>query len=232
MNISPTQVIDILLFAVLLVSVVKGYKEGFFTSLIRLTGNIGSLFAGLWVSNNYAPVLFEKFLRGPLTERAFNYLTKLSRNIDIKTAISGVLGNFPPQFLSTVLEKTEDALAVIITPDMNSAVLLVDEFLAPVVTSVISVVLFIVTAIAVKIICNILAVMFKAVNKVPVLGTANKLAGLITGVVTGGINIIFLSFILSIIVIVTGDSISFLNTETVSKSRILSLTGMVNPFLG
>ncbi len=230
MNIQPVMVIDGILITVLLFGAFNGYKDGFFTSLMRLFGGIGSLVRGLWVSNKYSVHIFDSFLREPLTERAFNYLSDIGQNIDIKTAISAVLGNFPQDFLTVILKKTEEAMAAIVTPDMDSAVMLVDRFLAPVVTSAISILLFVLTAIIVKIICNTLAKMFKAINKVPVLGTANRLAGLGTGVVTGGINIILLSFILSIIVIVTGDSITFLNTEILRQSHILAITGMINPF--
>ncbi len=231
MNITPQLVIDGLLVVVIVMAAIRGYKDGFFTSVIHLLGNIGSLLGGLWVRNNYSDFIFDKFLRRPLTERSYNYLIQTARNIDIATAMENVIGKFPKDFADILLSKAETTLSRILTPDMDSAVLLVDTILAPVITAVVSVVLFILTFIAIRLVCRLFAWLFKAINSVPLLGTANKIAGLFAGILTGGINIILLSFILSIIVIVTGDNITFLNSQILSQSKILAFTGMVNPFL-
>jgi len=228
---NPSMIMDGILLLVLLVSAVRAYNDGFFTAVIRLCGTLGSLFAGFYVADNYAAVIFKDYLRDSFIQRSFNYLQQTSRNIDIKTAISSVIGNWPQDFLDTVLHKAEELLAQVINPDMESAVYLVDEFIAPVVVAVISALLFIVCFTAVKVICGMLAKMFRSVNKVPVLGFANRLAGFVAGIAIGGVNIILLSFLFSIIVIITGDSLSFLNAEIISRSRILAMTGVVNPFL-
>ena len=129
------------------------------------------------------------------------------------------------------MQKTQDSLSVLLSPDMDSAVFLVDQFIAPIVVACISVVIFIVLFIAIRVVCALLAKMFKTVNKVPILGFANRLAGGLSGFVIGGVNIILLSFLFSIIVIITGDSLSWLNSQVISQSQILALTGIINPFL-
>ncbi len=231
MNITPQLVIDGLLIVVIITAAIRGYKDGFFTSVINLLGNVGSLLGGLWVRNNYSDYIFDKFLRRPLTERSYNYLLQTAQNIDIGTAMENVIGKFPKDFAHILLSKAETTLSRMLTPDMDSAVLLVDTIIAPVITAVVSVLLFILTFIAIRMVCRLFAWLFKAINSVPLLGTANQFAGFFAGLLTGGINIILLSFILSIIVIVTGDNISFLNSQILSRSKILAFTGMVNPFL-
>ena len=228
---NPSTIIDIGLVVVLLISVVRAYIDGFFTSVIRLIGNLGSLFGAWYVASTYSQSIFDSLLRNSLITRSYSYLQQTARNIDIETALSSVIGKWPQEFVNTILQKTQDSLSVLLSPDMDSAVFLVDQFIAPIVVACISVVIFIVLFIAIRVVCALLAKMFKTVNKVPILGFANRLAGGLSGFVIGGVNIILLSFLFSIIVIITGDSLSWLNSQVISQSQILALTGIINPFL-
>jgi len=228
---NPSTIIDIGLVVVLLISVVRAYIDGFFTSVIRLIGNLGSLFGAWYVASTYSQPIFDSLLRNSLITRSYSYLQQTARNIDIETALSSVIGKWPQEFVNTILQKTQDSLSVLLSPDMDSAVFLVDQFIAPIVVACISVVIFIVLFIAIRVVCALLAKMFKTVNKVPILGFANRLAGGLSGFVIGGVNIILLSFLFSIIVIITGDSLSWLNSRVISQSQILALTGIINPFL-
>ena len=228
---NPSTIIDIGLVVVLLISVVRAYIDGFFTSVIRLIGNLGSLFGAWYVASTYSQPIFDSLLRNSLITRSYSYLQQTARNIDIETALSSVIGKWPQEFVNTILQKTQDSLSALLSPDMDSAVFLVDQFIAPIVVACISVVIFIVLFIAIRVVCALLAKMFKTVNKVPILGFANRLAGGLSGFVIGGVNIILLSFLFSIIVIITGDSLSWLNSQVISQSQILALTGIINPFL-
>lgn len=228
---NPSTIIDIGLVVVLLISVVRAYIDGFFTSVIRLIGNLGSLFGAWYVASTYSQPVFDSLLRNSLITRSYSYLQQTARNIDIETALSSVIGKWPQEFVNTILQKTQDSLSVLLSPDMDSAVFLVDQFIAPIVVACISVIVFIVLFIAIRVVCALLAKMFKTVNKVPILGFANRLAGGLSGFVIGGVNIILLSFLFSIIVIITGDGLSWLNSQVISQSQILALTGIINPFL-
>ena len=137
----------------------------------------------------------------------------------------------PNDVAAEILQKTQDSLSVLLTPTNESAVYLVDEFIAPIVVACISVIIFILCFIAIRVVCGVLAKMFKTINKVPVLGFANRLAGGAAGIIIGGVNIILLSFLFSIIVIITGDGITWLNSQVIAGSQILALTGVINPFL-
>ena len=228
---NPSTVIDIVLSVVIIISIIRAFADGLFTAVIRLIGSLGSLFGAWYVASNYAQPLFDKLLRNILITRSYSYLEQTAQNIDIETALAQVIGKWPQEFVKTTLQKTRDSLTVLLTPTTESAVYLVDEFIAPIVVACISVVLFILCFVAIRIVCTALAKLFKNINKVPVLGFANRLAGGAAGIVIGGVNIILLSFLFSIIVIITGDSISWLNSQAISGSRILALTGAINPFL-
>ena len=228
---NPSTIIDIILLVVILISVIRGFIDGLFTSVINLAGSIGSYIGGWYVSTNYSQLVFDKLARDILVTRSYSYLEKTARNIDVKTALTQVLGKLPQEYVDAILEKTEIELSAMLTPTTESAVYLVDQFIAPIVVTCISIVIFILCYLAIRLVCSVLAKIFKSLNKVPVLGFANRMAGGVAGVVIGGINIILLSFLFSIIVMTTGDGISWLNSHVISGSYILALTGAINPFL-
>lgn len=230
-QIAPEMIIDGLLLIVLFISATKAYKNGFFASIIDLVGNIGSLIVAWYVSSTYSQHIFDTFLRNSLVTRSYNYLVQTAENIDIETALNSIIGKWPQEFVNAVLSKTEESLSVILTPTQESAVQLVDSFIGPIVVACISVVVFIICFFVLRLVCRVLSKILKGINSVPLLGTANKLAGFAAGIVIGGVNIILLSFLLSIIVIITGDNLSWLNSEIIAQSKILALTGMINPFL-
>ncbi|MBQ3008540.1 MAG: CvpA family protein, partial [Oscillospiraceae bacterium] len=54
MNNNPALIIDGLLLLIIVIGAIQGYRDGFFTSVIRLIGTAGSFFAALFVSDNYS----------------------------------------------------------------------------------------------------------------------------------------------------------------------------------
>ena len=230
-NITPEIILDGFLILVLFIDAIVAYRNGFITSVIDLIGNIGSLIVAWYISGTYSQQIFDMFFRDSLITRSYNYLVEAAQNIDIETALNSIIGKLPQEFVNTIFEKTEESLSGVIAPTQESAVYLVDTFIAPIVVACISVVVFLVCFALFKVVCRMLAKIFKGVNKLPLLGTANKLAGFLVGVIIGGVNIILLSFLLSIIVIITEDSLSWMNSTIIAQSKILALTGMINPFL-
>ena len=228
---NPSTIIDTILVAVVLISIIRAYIDGLFTAVIRLIGSLGSFYGAWYVSSTYSQMVFDKILRNALITRSYSYLEQTAQSIDIETALAQVIGRWPQEFVDTILQKTQNSLSVLLTPTNESAVYLVDEFIAPIVVACISVIIFILCFIAIRFVCGVLAKMFKTLNKVPVLGFANRMAGGVAGIIIGGVNIILLSFLFSIIVIITGDSITWLNSQVIAGSQILALTGVINPFL-
>lgn len=231
---SYSVIVDIILVGIILSCVLRAYGDGFFTSAVKLAGSVGSLFAAWYVASNYAQMVFDKILRDVFISRSSAYLQKLAQNVDVKTAITNIIGQWPNDFLNTLFEKfsiNTDSLATILTPTAESAVYLVDRIIAPVVIVVLQMVMYILCYIAVRCVCNVMASVFKVINKVPLLGTANKLAGGVAGIAIAGVNIIILSSLLSIIVVLSGNGFEWLNTEVIEGSKILAITMPFNPFL-
>ncbi|MEG2192662.1 MAG: hypothetical protein RRX95_05215 [Oscillospiraceae bacterium] len=133
--------------------------------------------------------------------------------------------------MENIIGPTVNGAHTALSPTMDSAAYLVENFLGPMVIAIISVLIFTISLGIIQIIAGFLAKVFKGLNHIPVLGFANRLAGFAAGVAIGGVNIILLSFLLSIIVIITGNSLGFLNNDVLMQSKILALTTGINPFL-
>ena len=115
---------------------------------------------------------------------------------------------------------------------METAEKIVDVIVGPAVTVIIMLVIFAITVTVCTIVASLLAKLFKVINKIPVLGFANRMGGFVVGALTGIIYVILISCLLSIIAIITENSLTFLNIEVLNQSKILSLTGLINPFIG
>ena len=97
---------------------------------------------------------------------------------------------------------------------------------------IITVVIFAVLCSVCSLLASLLAKVLKTINKIPVIGFANRLGGFAVGVFAGVVNVIIISCVLSIIAIITKNSLPAINMEVLGQSQILSLTSIINPFMG
>ena len=230
------QIIDFILLVIVFLCAVKGFKNGFFTALVNLIGSIVSLILAWIVSNRYSGIIFENLLREKVIDSTYKYIQDSANNLDIRSLleniISGLPENFMDKFIDSIVVKAENIMAELATPSMEVAVNIVDTIIAPAVTVVIGIVIFCIVFTVCNIIAGLLSKLFRAINAIPVVGFANRLAGFGIGLCTGAINVFLISCLLSIIAIITQNSLSFLNIEVLAQSKILAMTQSINPFMG
>lgn len=230
------QIIDFILLVIVFLCAVKGFKNGFFTALVNLIGSIVSLILAWIVSNRYSGIIFENLLREKVIDSTYKYIQDSANNLDIRSLleniISGLPENFMDKFIDSIVVKAENIMAELATPSMEVAVNIVDTIIAPAVTVVIGIVIFCIVFTVCNIIAGLLSKLFRAINAIPVVGFANRIAGFGIGLCTGAINVFLISCLLSIIAIITQNSLSFLNIEVLAQSKILAMTQSINPFMG
>lgn len=230
------QIIDFILLVIVFLCAVKGFKNGFFTALVNLIGSIVSLILAWIVSNRYSGIIFENLLREKVIDSTYKYIQDSTNNLDIRSLleniISGLPENFMDKFIDSIVVKAENIMAELATPSMEVAVNIVDTIIAPAVTVVIGIVIFCIVFTVCNIIAGLLSKLFRAINAIPVVGFANRIAGFGIGLCTGAINVFLISCLLSIIAIITQNSMSFLNIEVLAQSKILAMTQSINPFMG
>lgn len=226
------QIIDIILLVIILISAVKCFMNGFATSVVNLVGNIAGLVAAWFVSKRWSPIIFDNMFRENMVEKTFTYIQDKSRMIDVQELLQEFTGALPESFMQEFTAKAEETISQITTPSMEVAQTIVDTLLAPAVTVIIAMVIFAITCTLCNIVAGLLSKAFRAINHIPVIGFANRMGGFAVGLVTGMIYVILISCVLSIITIITENSLTFLNIEVLNQSKILSVTGLVNPFIG
>jgi len=226
------QIIDIVLLAVILISAIKCFTDGFATSVVKLVGNIAGLVAAWFVSKRWAPMIFENMFRENMVEKTYTYIQDTSKVLNVQELLIEFTGELPAALMQEFVAKAEELLAQTITPTMEMAQQIVDTIVGPAVTVIITLVIFAMAVAVFSIVATLLAKAFKAINRIPVIGFANRLGGFAVGAVTGIIYVILISCVLSIIAIITENSLTFLNMEVLNQSKILSLTGLINPFIG
>lgn len=226
------QIIDIILLVIILISAIKCFIDGFATSVVKLIGNIAGLVAAWFVSKRWAPIIFENMFREKIVEKTYKYIQDGTRALNVQELLEEFTGSLPADFISEFTAKAEEIAAQITQPTMETAEKIVDAIVGPAVTVIIMLVIFAITVGVCSVVASLLAKLFKTINKIPVLGFANRLGGFAVGALTGVVYVMLISCVLSIIAVITENSLAFINMEVINQSKILSLTGLVNPFIG
>ena len=226
------QIMDIILLVIILVTAIRSFCNGFFAAVVDLIGNIVGLIASWILANRWAPVIFEKFFRERIINKIYTYISESSNMLDIQSIVEQFTGSLPASFMQEFTEKAETLLLSAKEPTVTMAQNIADTVIGPILTTVITIVLFAVMCSVFSLLASLLAKALKAINHIPVVGFANRLGGFAVGVFAGVINVIIISCVLSFIAVITQNSLSFINMEVLTQSRLLSLTSIINPFMG
>ncbi|MBR2028141.1 MAG: hypothetical protein IKA10_03995 [Oscillospiraceae bacterium] len=231
-QLSVPQIIDIILLAVIFITAVRSFANGFFAAVVDLIGNIVGLIAAWILANRWAPVIFGNFFRERIINKTYAYISESADKIDVQSVIEQFTGGLPAEFMQEFVTKAESLLLGVKEPTIELAQSITDTVVGPVITTVITIVLFAAMCSVFSLLASLLAKALKAINHIPVIGFANRLGGFAVGVFAGIINVIIISCILSFIAVITQNSLSFINMEVLIQSRLLSMTSIINPFMG
>ncbi len=95
-----------------------------------------------------------------------------------------------------------------------------NEIVRPIIEFALKIVLFLILLFILRLVINPVSNLFKFVNKIPIIGSLNVLLGAILGAVEGLITVYGLALLIKLIVNVSGDSLIFLNTDTIELTYI------------
>ena len=232
LDLTVPQIIDIIMLVIILITAIKAFINGFFAAVVDLVGNIVGLIASWILANRWAPMLYEKFFQERIVGKIYSYIQNSANNIDLQSLVQNFTGNLPLEFLQKYITNTEALAINIKEPTMEVATAIAQTIVGPLVTIIITVVIFAVLCSVCSLLASLLAKVLKTINKIPVIGFANRLGGFAVGVFAGVVNVIIISCVLSIIAIITKNSLPAINMEVLGQSQILSLTSIINPFMG
>lgn len=216
-------VIDILLIVIFALLVFRGWRRGFMKSVLSLGRLILSLIITVLFGSAFAAWLDAKFVNPPIFDAVFKKFSEIAAEVTA-TAEGGVdalVEKIPEAFRGYLDLETLDPSA-----EINALVEQWSHTVADGISKVIATVLgYILLFIISFIVLTVAIFIISKVAKLPFIKTADKLLGLVVGIASGAIAVIFLSVVLSAILGVLGQG------ELVEGSFMLRLFSGIKDLL-
>ncbi len=218
--------IDALVLVVIVATIFSYIKRGFVSSLVNIVGNLGSLLLALFLSTRLAPVIFDAFLKDMLVENTTEAITS-GGAAAADGLLSGFLSIFPDAFTNSLMQTYSTAIS---TNAGQSAELIVNDVMAPVVTPIVSLVLFLIIFIVLKIIFFLIEKSMRGINRIPLVGGANRALGAVLGIVGGLINSVLVLCLFWALLAISGGNLPEFTQADMAKSIAFGIFTEFNPF--
>ena len=220
MNYSITGLLyDILFIVVLMLAASSGWRRGFVSSLMLLIGGVAGIFGAVLVARTAGPVIYNDYVGASIAEKVSAALAESGG--DAAAAVQSL--TFLPESIRQTLVDTMTEITGEATPH-------VIEVLEPIVLPLIQVILFLVVCVAVRWLFRALAWALRGCNSIPLVGSLNRLLGLVLGALTGVLNCWLLSLGLWLAGMLANGQVEFLRSSVMGQSLIYSLLSGLNPF--
>lgn len=228
MNITPAIILDALLVAVVILTVLHYVRKGFLAGLLDLVGNLAALLVAWLVAGKLSPTVFENFFRSGFIDRIADAISSQG-GASAMAVLQNFEGVLPAQLLEQLTQSLQQILASD-TPDI--AVQIVENVIAPLVVPMISVVVFFVAFALCQLLVKLLVTILANVNRIPLVGSVNRGLGVVVGLAAGVINVVLLLCLVWALLVITGGSLPVLNEQTLSGSYLYQFFSAYNPFVG
>ncbi len=224
--------LDLILLAFLVYFVIIGARKGFVRTLLSFVTRIASVVVAWLVSDNYAHVLYDKFLKDNVADAIELHIKSADAGTvaqSFESALQGIpvsLVNIAESFGLNLQSLKYNFESADITGELASA--LEETVAGPIALVVCKIVIFAVVCVVASLVLNIVVNIVCKIVKLPVLRTANKLLGAVLGVLNGLIAMFILSFLC---IILSGfiDNDEF--TTLVSSSYIIEYFKHIRIFI-
>lgn len=210
---------DLLFVVVLILTASSGWRRGFLSSLMLLIGGVAGIFGAVLVARTAGPVIYNDYVGASIAEKVSAALAESGG--DAAAAVQSL--TFLPESIRQTLVDTMTEITGEATPH-------VIEVLEPIVLPLIQVILFLVVCVAVRWLFRALAWALRGCNSIPLVGSLNRLLGLVLGALTGVLNCWLLSLGLWLAGMLANGQVEFLRSSVMEQSFIYSLLSGLNPF--
>ena len=210
---------DLLFVVVLILTASSGWRRGFVSSLMLLIGGVAGIFGAVLVARTAGPVIYNDYVGASIAEKVSSTLAESGG--DAAAAVQSL--TFLPESIRQTLVDTMTEITGEATPH-------VIEVLEPIVLPLIQVILFLVVCVAVRWLFRALAWALRGCNSIPLVGSLNRLLGLVLGALTGVLNCWLLSLGLWLAGMLANGQVEFLRSSVMGQSLIYSLLSGLNPF--
>ncbi len=215
-------VLDLLVVGVFIVFFIIGWRRGLISELLRIVGFAVALLAAWILSAPLTGWIYEQFVKQKIITQVSERITS---TVD-GTVFSG--GSFWEKLGDL---GSEIASYATVTPDEAAKLgeKFVNNTLAAPVQAIIRTIVFVILFALLLLVIKLVSRLFKGLNKLPVVGTVNRIFGGVLGLVEGAVVCYIFVAIAAITVKLTGDELLWLNSDLINDSKLFSLLYNFNP---
>lgn len=210
--------IDIILAAILVICVIRGYRKGFIQMLLETIGFVVSAVAAWFVSFKYSPVFYNSYLKEGII-RGINGRMTDSDTLDAATAS---FYSIPEQLrgIATRIGFDVDGISSTVSnKNLSTAQALEQSVVGPLVTVILKILMFIAVMIICSIIIRFVIGMVSRATKLPTIKKADSTFGAILGAVSGAVVVFLLAQVIFIVSSMIDNEII---SDKVSSSFVIS----------
>lgn len=220
-------ILDLVLLAVLVSTALYYRKKGFVAGIVHLGGTLISLIGAWLAASTVSPAVFEKFFKEGLVEKIHTAIDGQA-TVNLADMVERFAGFLPDSLKQSILSAADGVLDGG-APD--AALSIVENVIAPLLVPIISIVVFFVCFAICRLLVGLLTAMLTGLNRIPVVGSLNRVLGFVTGAVAGLLNVFILLCAAWAILVITGGNSSWWNEAMLEKSLFYQVFAPLNPFL-
>ena len=201
----------LLLFFILLGS----YKKGFVHELVSVLGSLASYLIAIPLSSFLAKIIYNAFaqtsMEGFVRDKVASFLTGGITYETLPQAFKTLLISMgmQPADIQGLLNGSEEAIS-------NFTNVIAE----PLAISILTMILFLVAFFLCNILVKLIAGATNVVNYIPLVGGFNRILGLLMGILKWGIFVMLLAIALQLVITLTGDQLTYLNTAILQDSYV------------
>lgn len=224
---APAVIIDIVLCAVIVITTIYYARKGFLAGVIDLAANLLSMGLAWGISGKVSPTVFENFFKSGLIDKMAHNIQQQG-GVNLNALLNGLEGFLPKKLLDSI---AASASTLLDSDAPNLAQQVVEHVIAPLVIPLITVVVFFATFALCRVAAALLVTALTNVNRIPLLGGANRLLGGVVGAAAGILYVLLGLCLIWAVVVITNGTLPVLNDKTLAGSRFYSFFAAYNPFL-
>jgi uncharacterized membrane protein required for colicin V production len=227
-------ILDVGLMAAVFLIVFMAARKGFVAAAVDLVGYVVSLAASWMLAGTAAQWCYTNFLRDKILKKTASVLREYFSVEDVIENLENVIEDLPA-VLTNMLSFELDEVSLRLEGIGNSAFSLAETFtdsiIGPSVVGMIRWVIFLILFSLMLFIVHVCSKLLRELRRLPVIGTANSLLGGVVGFIEVILLIFAFTTALHLFFALTNDSVTWLCSDTVRATNILSKLYRYNPLL-
>lgn len=226
MNMSVTSIaLDVIVIIVLISSAIYYGKKGFISGLLQMLGTLASFVASYIIAAQLSMIAFNSLFRESLVQNTMGAVNEAGVNT-VNDLLAKVIG-FLPDSLIEEIAGSNGALILDANPEIANTI--VDTIIGPILVPLISIIIFLVAFLLLRLILGMVTSLLRGLNKVPVVGAANRVLGVVMGVLIGCLYVLLIIGIIWLLDSVYGAQI--VSGQFFADSVVYNLLKGLNVFI-